>query len=73
MSNTSPGLEDYQYRYDLLKDLIDTYNEIKGLILHLNADAADIASFLSTLCWDCGAQLELGQYTPCVMVFIIHR
>ena len=33
-SNTIPF--DFQYRYDLLKDLIDTYNEIKELLLHLN-------------------------------------
>ncbi|OCA74515.1 PKD domain-containing protein [Chryseobacterium arthrosphaerae] len=66
LSNTSPGLEDYQYRYDLLKDLIDTYNEIKGLILHLNAECCpDIASFPKHLMLGpVGAQLELGQYTP---------
>lgn len=27
---------DFQYRYDLFKDLIDTYNEIKDLLLHIN-------------------------------------
>ena len=27
---------DFQYRYDVLKDLVDTYTEIKGLLLHLN-------------------------------------
>ncbi len=26
---------DFQYRYDLLKDLVNTYNEIKSLLLHL--------------------------------------
>ncbi|MGJ8744940.1 hypothetical protein [Polaribacter sp.] len=29
---------DFQYRYDVLKDIIDTYNEIKELLLHLNVD-----------------------------------
>jgi hypothetical protein len=33
-SNGTPT--DYQYRYDILKDLIDTYNEIKTLLLHIN-------------------------------------
>ncbi len=33
-SNGTPA--DYQYRYDILKDLIDTYNEIKALLLHIN-------------------------------------
>jgi hypothetical protein len=66
LSGTSPGLEDYQYRYDLLKDLIDTYNEIKGLILHLNAECCpDIASFPKHLMLgNVGAKLELGGYTP---------
>jgi len=66
LSNTSPGLEDYQYRYDLLKDLIDTYNEIKGLILHLNAECCpDIASFPKHLMLgNVGAKQELGGYTP---------
>ncbi|MFD2567831.1 hypothetical protein [Pseudotenacibaculum haliotis] len=27
---------DFQYRYDVLKDLIDTYNEIKSTLLNLN-------------------------------------
>ncbi|MDO7174058.1 hypothetical protein [Mariniflexile sp. AS56] len=27
---------DFQYRYDVLKDLVDTYSEIKNLLLHLN-------------------------------------
>jgi len=66
LSGTSPGLEDYQYRYDLLKDLIDTYNEIKGLILHLNAECCpDIASFPKHLMLgNVGAKQELGGYTP---------
>jgi len=66
LSNTSPGLEDYQYRYDLLKDLIDTYNEIKGLILHLNAECCpEITSFPKHLMLGhVGAKQELGGYTP---------
>lgn len=66
LSGTSPGLEDYQYRYDLLKDLMDTYNEIKGLILHLNVECCpDIASFPKhLLLGHVGAKQELGEYTP---------
>ncbi|WP_294232519.1 hypothetical protein [uncultured Chryseobacterium sp.] len=60
------NLEDYQYRYGLFKDLIDTYNEIKGLILHLNVDCCpDIASFPKHLMLGAvGATLELGAHTP---------
>ena len=60
------GLDDYQYRYDLLKDLIDTYNEIKGLILHLNAECCPgIASFPKHLLLGAvGATQELGKYIP---------
>lgn len=29
---------DIQYRYDFLKDLIETYDEIRSLLLHINAD-----------------------------------
>ncbi|GAA3511900.1 hypothetical protein GCM10022393_27010 [Aquimarina addita] len=29
---------DIQYRYDFLKDLIETYHEIRSLLLHINAD-----------------------------------
>ncbi len=37
---------DFQYRYDVLKDLIDTYNDIKGLLLHINVECCpDIGSF----------------------------
>lgn len=63
---TSPRLEDYQYRYDLLKDLIDTYNEIKGLILHLNVGCnPNISSFPKHLMLgSVGATLELGEHTP---------
>lgn len=66
LTSTSPGLEDYQYRYDLLKDLIDTYNEIKGLILHLNVECCpDITSFPKHLMLGhVGAKQELGEYTP---------
>ncbi|WP_326984360.1 PKD domain-containing protein [Chryseobacterium sp. MYb264] len=55
-------LEDYQYRYDLLKDLIDTYNEIKGLILHLNAECCpNISSFPKhLLLGQIGATYQLG-------------
>lgn len=65
LNTTGSNLDDYQYRYDLLKDLIDTYNEIKELILHLKAECCpDIASFpkhimLGTV----GAPQGLGVYT----------
>ncbi|WP_299551340.1 hypothetical protein [Seonamhaeicola sp.] len=37
---------DFQYRYDVLKDLIDTYNDIKDLLLHINVHCCpDIGSF----------------------------
>ena len=37
---------DFQYRYDVLKDLVDTYNEIKELLLHINVQCCpDIGSF----------------------------
>jgi len=57
--------EDYQYRYDLFKDLIDTYNEIKGLLLHLNAECCPhINSFPKHLMLGAvGATLELGKKT----------
>ncbi|AZJ34844.1 hypothetical protein [Tenacibaculum singaporense] len=29
---------DFQYRYDVIKDLVDTYNEIKELLLHINVN-----------------------------------
>ncbi|WP_426474639.1 Ig-like domain-containing protein [Chryseobacterium balustinum] len=62
--NTSPRLEDYQYRYDLQKDLIDTYNEIKGLILHLDVDCCpSINSFPKhLLLGSVGAKLEVGDH-----------
>lgn len=66
LSMTGSGLQDYQYRYDLLKDLIDTYGEIRELILHLNVECCpDIASFPKHLMLGAvGAKMELGQYTP---------
>jgi len=59
-------LDDYQYRYDLLKDLIDTYNEIKDLILQLNVECCpNILSFPKHLMLGpVGARLELGDHTP---------
>lgn len=64
LSASSPRLDDFQYRYDLLKDLIDTYNEIKGLILNLNVECCPtIASFPKHLMLGyVGGSLELGEY-----------
>ncbi len=37
---------DFQYHYDVLKDLADTYTEIKGLLLHINVHCCpSIGSF----------------------------
>ncbi|MGG6229318.1 PKD domain-containing protein [Tenacibaculum sp. SDUM215027] len=37
---------DFQYRYDVIKDLVDTYNEIKELLLHVNVNCCpDIGAF----------------------------
>lgn len=37
---------DFQYRYDVLKDLVNTYKEIKELLLHINAHCCpSIGSF----------------------------
>ncbi len=57
--------DDYQYRYDFLKDLVDTYNEIRGLILHLKSICCpDIASFSKhLLLGPVGAPLNLGDHT----------
>lgn len=57
------SLSDYQYRYDLFKDLIDTYNEIRGLLLHLDAECCpNINSFPKHLMLGAlGATLELGE------------
>ncbi|MFW5756877.1 MAG: hypothetical protein ACOCWK_09750, partial [Tangfeifania sp.] len=42
----SSEMKDFQYRYDLLSDLIDTYNEIKEFLLHINVECSpDIGSF----------------------------
>ncbi|MBL4605391.1 MAG: hypothetical protein JKY02_06975, partial [Flavobacteriaceae bacterium] len=44
--NTNVVPSDFQYRYDVLKDIIDTYNEIKELLLHLNVHCCpQIGSF----------------------------
>ncbi|WP_415327983.1 PKD domain-containing protein [Chryseobacterium sp. MMS23-Vi53] len=66
LNYSASRLEDYQYRYDLFKDLIDTYNEIKGLVLHLNAECCpSISSFPKHLLLGLvGATLELGGYVP---------
>ncbi|MEC3874303.1 Ig-like domain-containing protein [Chryseobacterium salviniae] len=60
------GADDYQYRYDLLKDLIDTHNEIRSLVLHLHAECCpSISSFPKhLLLGPLGAKLELGENTP---------
>lgn len=57
---------DYQYRYDLLKDLVDTYNEMKDLVLHLKAECCpDIEAFPKHLMLGpVGAPLNLGDHTP---------
>ncbi len=34
-------LDDLQYRYDILKDVVDTYNEIKRLLLELSSRACN--------------------------------
>lgn len=37
---------DIQYRYDVLKDLVDTYKEVKELLLHINVECTpDINAF----------------------------
>ncbi|WP_300486239.1 hypothetical protein [Flavobacterium sp.] len=61
--NTS--LYDYQYRYDLLKDLVDTYNEIKGLVLHLKSECCpDMTAFQKhLLLGPLGAPLNQGDHT----------
>jgi hypothetical protein len=62
LSTTS---DDYQYRYDLLKDLVDTYNEIRSLLLHLKSVCCPgIASFSKHLMLGpVGASLSLGNLT----------
>ena len=56
---------DFQYRYDLLKDLVATYNEIKNLLLHLKAECnPSIHSFPKHLMLGpVDASLELGENT----------
>lgn len=56
---------DFQYRYDALKDLVATYNEIKDLLLHLKAECnPSIHSFPKHLMLGpVGASLELGENT----------
>jgi len=62
-SNGTPT--DYQYRYDVLKDLIDTYNEIKTLLLHINiACCPSIGAFPK--------HLMLGRIEE-VKPFLTHR
>lgn len=64
--SASVGTDNYQYRYDLLKDLIDTHNEIRSLVLHLHAECCpSISSFPKhLLLGPLGAKLELGENTP---------
>lgn len=64
--SASVGTDNYQYRYDLLKDLIDTHNEIRSLVLHLHAECCQsISSFPKhLLLGPLGAKLELGENTP---------
>lgn len=39
-------LQDFQYRYDALKDIVATYNELQELLLHINFDCCpNIGSF----------------------------
>lgn len=56
---------DFQYRYDLLKDLVATYNEIKNLLLHLKAECCpNIHSFPKHLMLGpVDASLDLGDNT----------
>jgi hypothetical protein len=47
---TKNPLVDFQYRYDLLADLIATYNEIKELLYHINVECSpSINSFAKHL------------------------
>lgn len=56
---------DFQYRYDLLKDIVATYNEIKNLLLHLKAICCpSIQSFPKhVMLGTVDAPLELGDNT----------
>ncbi len=62
LNTAPPTVVDYQYRYDLLKDLLDTYNEIKGLLLHLKSSCCpEITSFPKhLLLGNAGKRPELG-------------
>ena len=52
---------DFQYRYDVLKDLIDTYNDIKELLLHINVHCCpNIGSFPKHLML--GKLVEVKEY-----------
>lgn len=52
---------DFQYRYDLLKDLVNTYNEIKELLLVLDTECCpDIQSFPKHLML--GKLIETNSY-----------
>ena len=57
---------DFQYRYDALKDLADTYNEIKELLLHINVNCCpDIGAFPK--------HLMLGKITETEFPELRHR
>ena len=55
--------KDYQYRYDLLKDLVATYKELKALVLRLKSECCpDITSFPKHLMLGkVGDALKLGE------------
>ena len=50
---------DVQYRYDFVKDLVDTYNEIKGLLLSLKEECCpDISAFPKHLMLGCLDEIQ---------------
>ena len=55
--------KDYQYRYDLLKDLVATYKELKALVLRLKSECCpEIKSFPKHLMLgEIGDALKLGE------------
>ncbi|TCI93213.1 PKD domain-containing protein [Tenacibaculum sp. M341] len=63
-SNSFKG-EDFQYRYDLLKDLFATYNEIRSFILQLKFQCSpDLNAFPKHLLLGIlGAPLNIGENT----------
>ncbi len=63
-SNSFKG-EDFQYRYDLLKDLFATYNEIRSFILQLKFQCSpDLNAFPKHLLLGVlGASLNIGENT----------